>query len=487
MNYFLGTILEGKITGVEKAQLNRLQLFKQFNMPATCIYTSWNPYLYANAEKFNVEDDVFTMYDYFQQSMNEKMSIAKNWIQFWKDECRYELKFVPNSNDVRIYHNGMFTMYAHFFDRHYNKLNYINYFDINNKKIKRDMYDCRGFLSCSRILGDHQRVVLENYFSPHGDLKIQKYFNLNDNNNELTKIILYDSNSTHYFNNESELIIYFYQCLYQHGDQFILDRPHELGQIINQLPTIPVIAVLHSTHIVGVDQIKSYYKPIFSNLDRYQAIVVSTIQQQLDVVDYINQQIPVHVIPPGSASSVKHDIDFDKKINNRLISVARLVPGKQIKHQIEAVKQLVTKYPSLKLDIFGHGSGAKEYQQLIVDNNLSSNITIHDFSTNIKHEIATADMMIFTSIMEGFGLVILESIAVGTPVISYDIKYGPAEIIESDYNGFLIKPNDINSLVDKIDMLLSDRQKLTQFSLNSLQTAERFYDHVIAEKWQTII
>ena len=89
--------------------------------------------------------------------------------------------------------------------------------------------------------------------------------------------------------------------------------------------------------------------------------------------------------------------------------------------------------------------------------------------------------------MEGFGLVILESIEVGTPVISYDIKYGPAEMIESGYNGFLIEPNDITSLVEKIDLLLSDRQKLTQFSLNSVESAERFYDHVIADKWQTII
>lgn len=313
MNYFLGTILEGKITGVEKAQLNRLKLFKQFNIPATCIYTSWNPYLYANAEKFNVVDDVFTMYDYFQQSIDEKTTFTIDWIQFWEDECRYELKFVPNSNDVRIYHNGVFTMYAHFFDRHYNRLNYINYFDINNKKIKREMYDCRGFLSCTRILGDNQRIVLENYFSPQGDLKIQKYFNLNDSKNELTKILLFESKSTQFFNNESDLIIYFYQSLYQQGDQFILDRPHELGQMINQLPTIPVIAVLHSTHIVGNNQIKSYYKPIFDNLDRYQAIVVSTIQQQQDVIDYINQQIPVHVIPSGFASSNKQDLDFDKK------------------------------------------------------------------------------------------------------------------------------------------------------------------------------
>lgn len=40
--------------------------------------------------------------------------------------------------------------------------------------------------------------------------------------------------------------------------------------------------------------------------------------------------------------------------------------------------------------------------------------------------------------MEGFSLALLESLAHGVPVISYDIKYGPSELITSDFNGYLI-------------------------------------------------
>ncbi len=50
----------------------------------------------------------------------KKQSIIKktkqvNWIQYWEKSCRYTLKFVENSNDVRIYDEEQFIMYAHFF------------------------------------------------------------------------------------------------------------------------------------------------------------------------------------------------------------------------------------------------------------------------------------------------------------------------------------------------------------------------------------
>lgn len=72
MNYILGTILESKITGVEKAQINRLKLFKQHGISSKCVYVKWNPYSYTYAKQHQIENDLFTMYDYFQ-----KQSIIK--------------------------------------------------------------------------------------------------------------------------------------------------------------------------------------------------------------------------------------------------------------------------------------------------------------------------------------------------------------------------------------------------------------------------
>ena len=71
-----------------------------------------------------------------------------------------------------------------------------------------------------------------------------------------------------------------------------------------------------------------------------------------------------------------------------------------------------------------------EYRQLVEDYHLSEHVKFHGFKTHINEEIAKAELMLSTSKMEGFGLAILESLSVGTPVISYDVDYGPSELIQ---------------------------------------------------------
>lgn len=95
--------------------------------------------------------------------------------------------------------------------------------------------------------------------------------------------------------------------------------------------------------------------------------------------------------------------------------------------------------------------------------------------------------MLSTSKMEGFGLAILESLSLGTPVISYDVDYGPAELIQDGFNGYLVSEGDIDKMVEKVDQLLNDSQKIEQFSMNSIQSAQQFNTTTVGTKWQNIL
>ncbi|HDM6358925.1 TPA: glycosyl transferase family 1, partial [Staphylococcus aureus] len=52
MNYFVGNSLGVNLTGIEKAIINRLNLFKEMGRPAQCVFLSWNRYLYRNAQNY---------------------------------------------------------------------------------------------------------------------------------------------------------------------------------------------------------------------------------------------------------------------------------------------------------------------------------------------------------------------------------------------------------------------------------------------------
>ena len=71
------------------------------------------------------------------------------------------------------------------------------------------------------------------------------------------------------------------------------------------------------------------------------------------------------------------------------------------------------------------------------------------FLSQLDQEYSDAYLSLITSNMEGFSLALLESLSHGVPVISYDIKYGPSELISPDINGYLIPKNDEDALLKK--------------------------------------
>ncbi len=72
-------------------------------------------------------------------------------------------------------------------------------------------------------------------------------------------------------------------------------------------------------------------------------------------------------------------------------------------------------------------------------------------------------------------------------MISYDVDYGPSELIQDGFNGYLVPQGDINQMVEKVDQLLNNTQKLQQFSINSIESAQQYNATTISTKWQNIL
>ncbi|WP_322559869.1 glycosyltransferase, partial [Staphylococcus haemolyticus] len=300
-------------------------------------------------------------------------------------------------------------------------------------------------------------------------------------------IILKYKYREYFFNNENELIQFFYEVLYNEGDIFYIDRPYELNSIVRQINRkIPIMVVLHSTHLYnGV--IKSIYSDVFKNLDSYKGIIVSTVKQKNSIKEIIKNKIPVYNINVGYILDEKITI-YDKNINNnKIISVSRLVPDKQIEHQIRIIDEVRQTIPDVHLDIYGHGSGMKHINKLIKEYNLEKNIILHGFSNEIESALQEACLKIFTSKKEGFALSILESLSKGTPVISYDVDYGPNEMIENGKNGYLIEEGNEGEMAKVIISLLKDKKKLKKLSENCYTSIEKFSDKKTFFKWQRVI
>ena len=80
-------------------------------------------------------------------------------------------------------------------------------------------------------------------------------------------------------------------------------------------------------------------------------------------------------------------------------------------------------------------------------------------------------MLVLPSLFEGFGLVILEAMAQGTPVIATDHTAGP-DVIEDGKDGFMVPIRSAEAISEKLDLLASDREKLMSMKLAARQKAQ---------------
>lgn len=145
----------------------------------------------------------------------------------------------------------------------------------------------------------------------------------------------------------------------------------------------------------------------------------------------------------------KNDLNKIKK-NDYILCVGRLEKQKAFHYAIEAFADLSQYFPTLRLKIVGKGSLEKNLKQKAKECHVENRIDFLGFQKNMISHYLYAKITLLTSIYEGYPNVLVESIALNTPVVAFDCKSGPSEIIKNGYNGYLVKLEDVSDLKKKI-------------------------------------
>lgn len=139
----------------------------------------------------------------------------------------------------------------------------------------------------------------------------------------------------------------------------------------------------------------------------------------------------------------------------RLLTVAGLVPIKGIPYLLEALGHLREKRDDFVLDIVGDGSNRSEYEELAKKLGLQDTVHFHGLKT--KPEVAEfmkrTDFFVLPSLVETFGVVLIEAMACGKPVIATNVG-GPNEIVTEEV-GKLVPPKNANALSKAIEDMLN--------------------------------
>ena len=157
-----------------------------------------------------------------------------------------------------------------------------------------------------------------------------------------------------------------------------------------------------------------------------------------------------------------------------LISVGRLAPEKNWDTLVRAFAKVHEKHPETRLVLIGDGTARSSLEELAAELGVSERVTFTGAVPfqEIPRYLKAADVFAFASITETQGLVTIEAMAAGLPVVAVNGP-GTRDIVEPGKQGFLVE-NDPDALAKGINKLLSDRQRIKRMSNSALKKAKTF-------------
>ncbi len=253
-------------------------------------------------------------------------------------------------------------------------------------------------------------------------------------------------------------------------------------------PNAKSIHILHNAHIKepydDPRAVRPSFRPLFEARDRVPAIVFLTATQRAEAEQKYGRTasfrvIPHAVRPPVPAAGVERD-------PNLVIMMARLERQKQVDHAIKAFAIVAKQVPGAHLEIYGRGPELPMMRDLIADLGLREQVKLMGFTKQPELAYQRASLSLLTSRFEGLGMVVQESMSYGCPVVSYDLRYGPADMITDGVDGFLVPYGDRTAMGERIAALLTDRPLLESASRAAERRAGDFSEAVFAARWSAL-
>ncbi len=219
------------------------------------------------------------------------------------------------------------------------------------------------------------------------------------------------------------------------------------------------------------------YKPpvrerILANYHRFDAVVTITetdaehyrkaMPEHADLVECIPNAIPPN---PNEAADLTEPV---------IMTAGRLTGMKGFDVLIEAFARIADRFPEWRVRIYGRGGDRAKLHRLIGERGLKDRIELMGPVAPLDAEWSRASIAAIPSRFEPFGLVIVEAMAAGLPVVCTAVKHGPIEIVENEVNGLLVKPKSPRVLAEALTRLMDDAELRRRLAGAGKATAVRY-------------
>lgn len=167
-----------------------------------------------------------------------------------------------------------------------------------------------------------------------------------------------------------------------------------------------------------------------------------------------------------------------------VVALGRLKYEKGFDLLIEAFDLVRRRHPGWRLAIIGDGPERASLEGQIQTRRLGDAVVLLGIQKDPWSYLRTAGLFVLSSRWEGFGNVLAEAMSCGLPVVSFDCRSGPSEIITDGEDGVLVTPEDVGKLAEAMARLIADPALRTRLAAQALVSSRRFHLDRIAEQWE---
>lgn len=510
MKFFINSTFNEKNSGIEHAQLKRAALFRDHKEPFKLVFREWNPRLHYWLDTVDVSDDeTLCMFDFFQgaEKVEDKIIRAQD-IDFGVRGLSYTQE--PDNHLYLVQKDNQLVARVRYFEEYKDeRVSIVELFDAFGNLYRVDNYDLRGFVSLSQWYTPDNKIGTEVWYDIDGKPVIET-FNKYDGTNKLIKTgwRLTYGETIYSFSNIDGLTQHFFNLInakYWSDDElniFVLDRTHLGDWALTHLdrPAYTVLH-LHNSHAGDAQDtmhsvMNNFYEYGLQNANRYDAIVSATEKQTNDVRARFDPKCKLFTIAVGVVPDAEFEaprIPMKDRKSHSVLVTARVAPEKRIDHIIRAIGIARKTVPDITLDFYGYvdhrdnDAAMTAINAAIEEYDLKDAVHQYEYATDVAAVQNQAQIYGLASIMEGFNLSMMEAISHGMVGLTYDVNYGPNELIVDGENGYVVPFDGIQEMADKMVELFTDDDKLQQMSTRSYELAERYSEENVWKAWQMLI
>lgn len=230
------------------------------------------------------------------------------------------------------------------------------------------------------------------------------------------------------------------------------------------------------------------YYPIEKWMSRYTDKLITITEEDYQRASKKFHCAVYHVHGVGANTTKFYPISSDEQETQKaalslkghiLLNVGELLPNKNQKTAILAMKQVIESFPDAQLLIAGNGPEKQALEQLVQEQGLQKHVTFLGYTTSLQKYMQICDAEIACSYREGLPLNIMEAMACGKPVAASHNR-GHNELVKEGETGYLVQPNDVSGFAKAVCKILTDGS--SSYSEAALRRVKAFTDETVRQE-----